>query len=151
MQWSSEEIDTPLTNYTTSEEVINATESATWNMEQIMNNYTLSNYPAFNFCHNLNLTYNGTTYYGVLPNAPELLMIYNDRVNLDTYDPTLTTYSDKSLSNWNFGNNASSRCFTSNECDSSKIWYLNSSARWFDRGRTLRWGVCPIFEIPVND
>jgi len=151
--WSNSNTDTLLPNYETESAALAAGESATWNMNTIRNNYDLSTYPAFNLAYSKTITLDEVTYNGLLPNAAELQMIWNDRATLDTYDTTLTEYPNNSLSTWNIGSNSQYICWSSTECDSHFVWYINSSGSWSNyRGKgSGNFGIIPIIEIPVDE
>lgn len=157
LRWSSASEDTPLTGYATAEAALLSTDSATENMNVISSNYSLSTYEAFNASNNQSLTYRGTTYNGVLPNAKELKMIYDNRTLLDNADITIINNSSYSLSNWNMGGNSNYACWSSNEADPFNYAYaLDSSGNWKSLGQDSykKWnyyGVIPVFEIPVDD
>ena len=152
--WSNETVDTPLPNYTYASEpvTLTATESATFNMNTIRSNYDLSTYPAFNSSYSNTITLDGITYNGLLPNAAELLMIWNDRTTLDTYDTTLSSYSNNSLSKWNIGGNSNSSCWSSVEFGQRPAWTKGHSDLWIpDAKNEVYKGVIPVFEIPVDE
>lgn len=152
--WSNlEEVDTPLPNYATESDALTSTESATFNMNIIKNNYALSTHPVFNFAYSKTLEFNGVTYNGLLPNASELQMIYNNRVDLDSLDTTLNEYPNNSLASWKIENNSSS-CWSSTEKNASSAWRLTYKGVWaagYAEKNFSTNGVIPIFEIPVND
>lgn len=151
-QWSNDIVDTPLPNYDSQSAALAAGESATFNMDTIRGNYDLSTYPAFNSAYSKIITLDGVTYNGVLPNAAELQMIYDNREYLDTLDTTLTEYPNNSLMTWNIGGNSGSYCWSSVENVSNRAWRLNSSGSW--RGNfkdAYYYGVVPVFEIPLEN
>lgn len=151
--WSNSAVETPLPNYSSSEAALAAGESATFNMDTIRNNYDLSTYSSFNSAYSKTITLDGVTYNGLLPNAAELQMIYNDKATLDTYDTTLNSYPSNSLSTWDIGGNSSSACWSSIESGSRGAWSLNSSGTWTAsyKNNYYYYGVIPVFEIPVDE
>lgn len=151
--WSNVTVDTPLPNYNSSTAALAAGESGTWNTDTILNNYTPSDYPAFNIARNAcTVSMGNKTFESCLPNAAELQMIYNDKATLDTYDTTLTEYPNNSLATWNIGGNSSSYCWSSNEYLSSLTWLLYSSGSWYYGEKNDYYnGVIPIIEIPVDE
>ena len=155
LNWSSSLVDTPLPNYSSESAALAATESATFNMDTIRSNYSLSNFPAFNSAYSNTITFGGVTYNGLLPNAAELQMIFTNRENLDALDTTLVDYPSNSLMTWNIGGNSSSHCWSSTEYDFFTAWNLSSSDDWYYDSKNDTWnyhyGVVPIFEIPVED
>lgn len=151
--WSTVQVDTLLPNYIYAADVLAAGESGTWNTDTILNNYTATDYPAFNIARNAcTVSVDNKTFESCLPNVAELLMIWLDRAALDTYDTTLTDYPNNSLSSWNIGGDSSSRCWASNEYSSGYAWEYrgkgetgdNQKYRWY-------WGILPIIEIPVDE
>ena len=150
--WSNYQHDI-LPNYTTSSAALAATESATFNMNTIRSNYDLNTYPAFNSAYSKTITLDGTTYNGLLPNAAELQMIYQDRATLDTYDTTLTDYPSNDLTTWNIEGNSLSACWSSIQYSSSRAWRLDSSGSWYSNIAKSggHYGIIPIFEIPVDE
>jgi len=157
-KWSRAADNTPLTDYSASEsyKITSDINSSTWNTDTILNNYTASNYPAFNIARNaLTVSVDNKNFLGCLPNAAELQMIYNDRATLDTYDTTLTEYSNNRLTIWNIGGNSTSRCWSSIECDKYYAWYLNKENTWKQNvggsGKGVELGVIPVIEIPVDE
>lgn len=151
--WSNSAVDTPLPNYGSSSAALAATESATFNMNTIRHNYDLSTYSSFNSTYSKTITLDGVAYNGLLPNAAELQMIYNDRATLDTYDTTLTEYPNNSLTAWDIGSNSSSACWSSIESGSRGAWSLDSSGSWTAsyKNNYYYYGVIPIIEIPVDE
>lgn len=141
-------IDTGLPNYSVVPEEQNH-ESATYNTDYIINNYSDKATEAFTFCRNIEpLTYNGNSYNCQLPNGNELLEILNKKAELDTLDPTAETNSTNKLSNWGFG------------CD--YVWWSNEDCSYNALGlhpigswetplkNSAKGGVCPIIEIPID-
>ena len=150
-QWAVSSGDTQLTNYTYWENALNCTESGTWNTDTILNNYTPSNYPAFNAARNAtSATIDNKSFLSCLPNAAELQMIWNDRVALDTYDTTLTDYPTMSLSDFNFGGNSA---WSSTERNADYAWLIYKNGNDSAEPKTA-WssnGIIPIIEIPVDE
>ena len=146
------DIDTGLPNYGSSAPLREQNhESATYNTNFIINNYSDKKIEAFTFVRNVEpLTYNGKTYKCQLPNAYELLQIFNKKTELDALDPTAEANSTKKLSNWGFGSN-SEYVLTSNECSKWRSWEMGPSGSYndYNKGNDNR-GVCPIIEIPIN-
>ena len=151
--WSNSQSDTLLPNYGSWSAALKATESATFNMDTIRNNYNLSDYPAFNSAYSKTITLDEVTYNGLLPNAAEVQMIWSARVTLDTYDTTLTEYPNNKLRTWNIGGNSLERCWSSNEYKSTSAYNRGiTSDHWNSNYKnTMPIGVIPIFEIPVDE
>lgn len=151
-KWSTVVVDTSLPNYSSSEAVLAAGESGTYNTDTILNNYTATDYPAFNVARNAcTVTVDNQTFASCLPNTAELQMIWNVRATLDTYDTTLSEYPSYSLSTWNMGLNSGSRVWSSSEYSSGIAWAFKSSGYcdWFTESNGD--GIIPIFEIPVDE
>lgn len=151
--WSNVTVNTLLPNYNSSTAALAADESGTWNTDTILNNYTPTDYPAFNIARNaLTITVDNKTFASCLPNAAELQMIYNDRATLDTYDTTLTEYTNNSLTTWNIEGNSGGYCWSSVEYLYSLSWLLYSSGSWYYGEKNGYYhGIIPIFEIPVDE
>lgn len=142
--------------YTTSSEVLAAKESATYNTNIIVNKGSLSSYPAFEFARSAaTITVNGIQYQSQLPNAYEIENINNNRLILDTFDNTLSTYSANSLSNWGVG--TYNYAWTSMQYNDSNAWKCSTGGvlSSFTKGNSQGYGegacfIIPVFEIPVN-
>lgn len=141
-------IDTGLPNYSVVQEEQNP-ESATYNTDYIINNYSDKATEAFTFCRNIEpLTYNGNSYNCQLPNGNELLEICNKKAELDTLDPTAEINSTNKLSNWGFG---CDYVWWSNEDCSYNAMGLHPTGSWeTPLKNSAKGGVCPIIEIPIN-
>ena len=151
-QWSTTAVDTLLPNYTSSSAVLASGKSGTWNTDTILNNYTPTNYPAFNVARNAcTVTVDNQAFVSCLPNAAEVQMIYNDKATLDTYDTTLTDYPNNSLSTWNIGGNSESAIVTSNEHNTYNSWYVYHTGLVDYTGKKDYYGIIPIIEIPVDE
>lgn len=151
--WSITAVDTSLPNYKSLEAVLAAGESGTWNTDTILNNYTPSDYPAFNVARNAcTVSVDGQTFESCLLNAAELLMINTDRAALDTYDTTLTEYPNNSLSGWNIEGNSGGYCWTSNEFNDDSAWQKPIGKPWGNGNKyNNNIGVIPVIEIPVDE
>lgn len=148
LQWAvSNSVVLPL--YTTSN-VLTSTDSATYNTSTVLNNNTPSNYPAFNFARNA-ATLAELNIQSQLPNAYELKQIFDNRVFLDTVDPTLTDYSSLSLTSWIGG--TENRCWSSNQIENYRACVVTNdgsvSSNWSGFEADLG-GVIPVLEIPVE-
>ena len=150
IKWSNSYTDTSLSNYSTSALALAASESGTYNTDTILDNYTATDYPAFNFAHNAcTVSIDNKTFESCLPNLAELNILYQDRTTLDTYDQTLSSYSARSLSSWHFGQDGA---WSSNEKDSDYAWYINNYGNCLTLVKYQSGtGVCPIIEIPVDE
>lgn len=146
------DIDTGLPNYGSSASLSEQNhESATYNTNYILTNYSDKATEAFTYCRSIEpLNFNGETYNCQLPNAYELLQIFNKKTELDALDPTAEANSTKKLSNWGFGSN-SEYVLTSNEFSKWFSWEMGPSGSYNNYSkRDDNRGVCPIIEIPIN-
>lgn len=143
--------DTGLPNYSSAPTEQNK-ESATYNTDYIINNYSDKAIEAFTFCRNVGSILIGDKQLNPqLPNAYELQQIFNMKTELDALDPTAETNSTKKLSNWGFGSN-SEYVLTSNECSKWQSWEMGPSGSYNNYSkRNGNRGVCPIIEIPISD
>lgn len=149
--WSESEDDSLLPNYPSSSEALAAGESGTWNTDTILNNYTATDYDAFNVARNAcTVTVDNKNFESCLPNAAELQMIWNDRATLDTYDTTLTEYPSNDLTTWNIGGNSYYICWSSNKPKWDLGWCLESGSLG-KQAKYDSFGVIPIIEIPVDE
>ena len=151
--WSTELYDTNtgLPDYSSAPTSQNL-ESATYNTDYILNNYSDKAIEAFTFCRNVGSILIGEKQLNPqLPNAYELQQIFNMRTELDALDPTAEANSTKKLSNWGFGSNYS-YVWSSNECDVHGSWVLGSDDSWGDIGefKHSTCGVVPIIEIELS-
>lgn len=139
--------DTGLPNYS-SDPTRSYLESATYNTDYILNNYS-GNLEAFQHCRNAgNLTFNGQLYQFQLPNADEVQRIYDNRAKLYELDPTTSSNTSYNLANWNF--NGSSYLWSSNEYNSDYSWELNSDGSWNGNTKNTTYGVVPVLEIELS-
>lgn len=150
--WSNLSVDTLLPNYSSGSTALTAGESGTYNTDTILNNYTATDYPAFNAARNAcTVSVDDKTFVSCLPNATELQMIYTDRTSLDTYDTTLSSYPNNSLSIWNIEGYCTA-CWTSNQKGAYYAFRLHSDSSLRDTYKSSTdIGVIPIFEIPVDE
>lgn len=155
MAWGAYGTDTMLPSYTSSSAALAAGESGTYNTDIILNNYTSTDYPAFNFAKNAcTVTLDNQNFESCLPNLVELKMLYDDRTTLDTYDPTLSSYSSRSLTEFSFGGWESTKgAWSSNEYSNYWSWliYSNGNLGSDNKHNSSFFGVCPIIEIPVDE
>ena len=141
--------DTGLPNYATEDEVLVAKESATYNTDYILNNYSDKETEAFAYCRSIEpLNFNGKKYNCRLPNAYELKQIYNNSEKLYELDPTTSTNASYNLANWEF--NGVSDVWSSNECNSDSSWELQSVGVPYNYTKNGPLGVIPIIEIPLS-
>lgn len=139
--------DTDLPNYLSAPTSQNK-ESATYNTDYILNNYS-GNLEAFQHCRNAgNLTFNGQLYQFQLPNIDEVQRIYDNRAKLYELDPTTSSNTSYNLANWNF--NGTSYLWTSNEYDSYNSWELDPNGSWDYNSKSNTYGVVPIIEIELS-
>lgn len=71
-------------------QVLASTESATFNCDKILAQATASSTtaPSVTSCRNLSFTINNVTYYGQLPNVPELVLIIQNATAINNSDPS---------------------------------------------------------------
>ena len=140
--------DVGLPNYSSAPTSQNL-ESATYNTDYILSNYS-GNLEAFQYCRNAgNLTFNGQLYQFQLPNTYEVQQIFDNRAKLYELDPTTSSNTSYNLANWNF--NGTSYLWTSNEYNSSDPWRMFSYGSWDHRGyKKDTGGVVPIIEIELS-
>lgn len=126
--------------YTTSNVLTDAHESATYNTTTVINNVNLT---CFNYTRNFSITLGSGTFQGQMPNFYELRMLINNKSELDSFDPTASSYSTKTLvsifSNWVYSSNFSSSYNIGSF--SGGINEISSGSNNF---------VIPVFEIPVE-
>lgn len=142
---TSTSLDTSLVNYTLDNWQTDPN-SATENVNIILNNYDPSAFPAFNFARNAGtITIKGTPYNSQLPNLTELWEIAAHIAELDSLDPTTT----KKLSSIGMG--------TWSSQESSGFYgfdiynFANNNTRRTSTGiKSIEFPVIPIFEIPVS-
>ena len=124
--------------------------SATYCNNYIVQNFTLSDFPAFELCNNI--VYNPLNLTAKLPNPYELYNIFLNRVELDTFDPTLTSYSSLGLSSWKTAyscyesNNPTYYCWTWKLVVSDTYMFKDEAKHRDGDG----YFVIPIFEVPIE-
>lgn len=133
---------------------IDRTISATYNNNTIINSATTST-PAVTHCRQFSITLGGNVYQAQLPNMNELYNIWQNRTQLDTFDPTVSDYTSISLTNWG-GSGEYPVSFCSNyespsHVGNSYTMALSSSGdiAYISISGGVR-GVVPVFEIPVE-
>lgn len=140
--------DTGLPNYATEDEVLVVKESATYNTDYILNNYSNKATEAFTYCRSIEpLNFNGKKYNCQLPNAYELKQIYNNSEKLYELDPTTSTNTSYNLANWDF--DGMNDIWSSNECNSGSSWELQPVGAWYNYDKDRPLGIIPIIEIPL--
>lgn len=87
-----------------------------------------------------------------LPNMNQLRRIYALQDVVDSLDSTASSNTVYKLSNWGFrASGASSYCWSSNECDGSSAWTVESSGLANPHDKLGAFGVIPILELdPVT-
>lgn len=87
-----------------------------------------------------------------LPNMNQLRRIYALRDVIDSLDPAASGKTTYKLSNWGFrANGAGSHCWSSDECDGSSAWSVESSGLANPHDKLVALGVIPILELdPVT-
>lgn len=151
MAWGPSNVDTPLQDNADSTVALADHHSGKYNTDLILSTYTATDYPAFNFARNAcTVTIGSNTYYSVLPNLTELQMLYDNKDVLDQYDPTVSTYTNRKMSDFTCG--GSWGLWSSTEYDSIHVWDIdyNSSVGKFNKNLTDVCGVCPVICIPLS-
>ena len=148
--WSTDifndETNTGLPDYTSAPTSQN-TESATYNTNYILTNYSDKATEAFTYCRSIEpLNFNGETYNCQLPNAYELQQIYNNRAKLYELDPTTSTNTSYNLAEWNF-----LVAWSSNERNTDSSWCLGKGNSWENSDfKDMQYTVIPIIEIELS-
>lgn len=150
MTWSSKMTDTVLNNNSSESSAKADHHTGKYSTDLILNTYTATDYPAFNFARNAcTVTFNGTTYYSVLPSVNELQLLNNNKDVLDQYDPTVSEYSSRSMSTFKFGGQYG--CWATNEREYEESWFCFSNGGFESTDKTEnRCGVCPVICIPLS-
>lgn len=158
---------TGLPRYDTEVKAQAATDPATWTNDFLLQNASTAGGTiyAINFARNYKITINGQIYSSQLPNANELSTIFDNRVALDTFDPTVSDYPNNSLTTWSnysgYFNYSARTCTIGNQYGA---WMLGTSGSGGTRNKTwslsghrpsdASWAydlqIIPVFEIPVN-
>ena len=151
MAWSTGSVDTPLQNNADSTAALADHHTGKYNTDLILSTYTATDYPAFNFARNAcTVTIGNNTYYSVLPSFIELQMLYNNKDVLDQYDPTVSTYTERTMRGFLCG--GSIGLWSSTERNSNGAWKINDSGsvNYVVKNYDNNYGVCPVIEIPLN-
>ena len=138
-------------------------ESATYNTNYIINNYSDRCIEAFDYCKSIEpLKFNGKTYNCQLPNAYEVQQIYNNRAKLYKLNSLPDSNYDEdiifNLEKWNFWNGEegdSALVMTSNE-GSSAVWQkyredMLDNDGWSANPKNVSCFILPIIEIPLKE
>lgn len=126
-------------------EALSAKESATYNTDVFVNNFSSSQAVAVYTARTAALlSIGGVNYQSQLPNAFELQQIFNSKATLDDLDPTLTNNIGKDLTTW--VNSCSSNVYG----ESGYITYITNSGNIDYAVRSFNTRIVPVFEIPVN-
>lgn len=150
MAWSQSTVDTPLQNNADSKSALADHHTSKYNTDLILSTYAAVNYPAFNFAKNAcSVTIGNNTYYSVLPNLIELQILYNNKDVLDQYDPTASTYTGRTISEFTFGAYGS---WSSTEGNSTSAWSIvnNGNILNYRKSNVVSYGVCPVICIPLS-
>lgn len=150
-----------VTMATDSNTALNSTESATYRCGKILDHVTPTSgsYQPIYYAMNPNgqsliITVGGVNYQAVVPNAKELLTMWQYRTQLDAIDPTLAAGTGTlSLTNW-YGIDGNYGVWTCMSYNSERGWNINKYGNvgeyiaYYDYRFDL--GSFPVFEIPVN-
>ena len=150
ISWGQYGVDTPLENNADETSAKADHHTGKYNTDLILSTYNASDYPAFNFARNAcTVILNDVSYYSVLPSMIELQLLYDNKDVLDQYDPTATTYSDRTMSNFEFKAHGA---WSSTEKNSDYAWRIqfngfeNGNVKYDGSGH----GVCPVICIPLS-
>lgn len=133
LAWSYEAIDSVLPNYKSYDLAVAATESATFNMNQIETNYDITTYPAFNHCKTCTIvTFNNKEYTPLLPNAAEVEMINTNLSLVQGVTAAKLT-----------------QCWSSTE--KHRYAWRRTADAWFNSLKTkAEYAAIPVIEIPIQ-
>lgn len=143
--------DVTLPQYANGTAALAATESAEYNENLMYSKFTIDQLSdsAFAFCRSKSVVLDEVTYYAHLPNIAELKMIYDNRSQLDSFDPTASSYSSVSFSTWDFANSVIWSSTWSNS--GYQAWsYQNYNSNPYTMAYYSTGGIVPVFEIPVE-
>lgn len=118
--------------------VWDAKETATTNTIAILAAGTSS---ACTHCRNQSFTIDGITYYGQLPNMPELTDIYRNRTVINSSDTSASSYSSLVLAN-------NKSAWSSTQYYESYSWCINNYGDVYASNITDNYFVVPVLEIP---
>lgn len=145
--------DTDLPNWPQKEGALQPKESATYNTDYILTNYSDKEIEAFTYCRSIEpLEFNGKTYNCQIPNAYELQEIGDYRSKLYKLDPTASSNTSYRISDWKFGR--SNNAWSSTECTSTtarKGALSNGEIVMASGNKDYISGVIPIIEIPLKE
>lgn len=143
LAWSNNLVSTGLPSYSNESALFAAKESATYNTDFILNKFTPSDYPAFNWCANIILS--SLNISAKLPNGYEVQQIVTNMSTLDSLDPTASSYSSLTLAN--IGSK-----WTSNSISDRYAVAVAGVDTWvFNTPKTYTpCSAVPVFEIPVE-
>ena len=139
--------------------------SATYMTQFILDNYYYANmttdpYPAFKAVRDsVSIPTLGLNGLASVANCFEVQKIFDNRVILDSFDPTLDNYTMNALTTWNMAGSSSNYVWCSNPYNNNRAWRLHSNGGWSYGGGWndygdrdgYRYGFLPVFEIPVNN
>jgi hypothetical protein len=148
ISWGQPRVDTPLQNNADSTAALADHHTGKYNTDLILSTYI--DYPAFNFARNAcTVTIGSNTYYSVLPNLNELQMLYDNKDVLDQYDPTVSSYSDRTINDFQFGANGA---WSSTEGNYNYAWRIlkNNNIDCYAKNNSIDYGVCPVICIPLS-
>lgn len=122
---------------------------ATTSMELILSNGLLSDHTAFEFCSTAPLCYiDNKVFNACLPNSAEGTLIAQAYTELDSIDPTSSTYS---LSYF-FDSGTKGIWSTEQKTGGTQTYRIKGyNVTPGATSKTSRYGICPIYEIPVDE
>lgn len=150
LSWGQYDVDTPLQDDENKSDVLADHHTGKYNTDLILSTYNASDYPAFNIARNAcTVTIGNNTYYSVLPSLIELQLLWNNKDVLDQYDPTVSQYSNRSMSEFSFGHYGS---WASNEEYKWNGWRINYVGEIFYDSKNIDhyYSVCPVICIPLS-
>lgn len=151
--WGPRGEDSSIAETDDTQTVINDAHSGEYNTNLMASDHTLSYAPAFNVARNACVVVvNGNIYQSCLPSMRELELIRVNRQELDTYDPTLSFYSARSLTDFTCGGTRG--VWASNEINTTGAWVDSANGPDYlwgrDKANNTDWGVCPVICIPLS-
>lgn len=146
--------DMPIYNYANETSWYEATETATFNTQKILDYCTANSYTstACTHCRSQSFTIDNVTYYGQLPNMRELFDMWSNRTQIEQLDITASSYSSVNFST------IKRQIFSSNQNSNNFAWGFFGTNSWSGEygdgtiiGRNKSWAkTCafPVLELP---
>lgn len=142
----------PTYNYTTAviaSHLSEITESGTYAMTKVIT-AGISDFPIYDKANSASVSFNGTTYYGKVPNLVELKAIYENRTVIDNADIS----GERTLATWaQWDGSTKNRVFAETLKNTSTAFTIADQSGMYQTSTTYgannKYGVVPIIEIPV--